>query len=1461
MRFESAIRDRAFNRPQSMISLDQPILHSAPESAAAHEFRPPVRRLHKRNALLLAIALFAAVFGFYTAHDLQTYRLANRLLDEARAARKQQKYRESAKRLEEYVQLHPNDDQARVRLALDRAEAARSDWELLQAALDIEALLVRFPDDRELRRKAAELMIIGGRTADALIHIELLMESAPADAELQLLLARCYEGQGAGEIAIGIYRGIIGSDPQRIPAYERLAELLARTPDRHEEAEAVLDTMLAANPDKAEALLAHARYCLNRGELSRSWGDAWKAFSLEPDAADTLCLMGELAGSIQRSGADWADFDEAAVVQAVDRAIEQAPTEARLYVALAQLHLAQGRTVDARRSLQQGISNAGATRRELELCLADLLIAEGQFDQAAELTGRLRKEGLDAVMTAVLYARLAMARGNWPEAFQQLSKVRNEPRLRLDLALQIELHLARCCEELRHPAWRLAAFRRAVQIAPASIEARFGLAAAAEEEGLLEESASIYRSLIERPGAALRLAGVLLRLNERRPADERSWDELTALCEPKDNQPDSPEWVLVRAESLAAQGQLAQAEDTLARGCSRFPESTDLRCAWAGALSRSGRLEAAEAILEKASREQGLTRNVIQTKLRLRAAAQAPPSPADLARGLLDQIHELPKAEQFGLIEACAEGVEHASLLDLAARLWDELAALAPDDVVVRRHQLDLALQGGDDAVVLSRIGDLRRIEGEQGIYWRLGKVRRGLRSARLGAMDELDDASVVLHEVAAEYPTEPGLPLLRAEIAEVRGDLKLAADNYRDAIDAGARSPEVLLKTARLLSQLQRFNEVEQLLSQFTPDYGQAYATELGRLSAVAALQSGQLTTAVARAKNAVRGEGKEFGDYIWLGTVLDAAGDEQEAEAAFREACKISPDVPSARLALVEWLVRHDRRAEADAELQSAVALLPEPQATITSARGYAILERNEEAAAKFAAALKLAPDDHHVVFAAAEYFTQTGNLAQAEPLWQKICQCRRKECERQLPDARRGLVACLAARGKHPQIMAALELLRLNAEQFGASSADLKLKARLLALEPARGMRKEAVAILTHLSENSALSLDDQLLLARLHASLGDWPTARAELQNLLTVRPDDADLLAFGIRQAIEHEADDLEHADGWLSRLAGLEPLAFRTLALRVRFLIAQLRWDEARQVLRAGWTAPEAGARSGAANDRGRWSRQAALLADELAERLQRSGNALEAEEFWNDAEDYWRACLELSPDRAPEVIQFLARRGRRDEALELAELRVAASTPAEIAFALVNALQVGQAASPDDIRRVRALLEQGLLAAAPSNPQLLFSLANLAQVERQYGEAERLYHRTLELDPGNVLAANNLAYLLGMRGGSRTEALKLINRALELAGPIPSLLDTRAVVYSAAGRHEDAIADLEQALAEGSAPAAEFHLCQALLASRRRGAARTAYQKLLASKIGAAQLHPLERTAWDQFEREMQVQ
>jgi len=77
-------------------------------------------------------------------------------------------------------------------------------------------------------------------------------------------------------------------------------------------------------------------------------------------------------------------------------------------------------------------------------------------------------------------------------------------------------------------------------------------------------------------------------------------------------------------------------------------------------------------------------------------------------------------------------------------------------------------------------------------------------------------------------------------------------------------------------------------------------------------------------------------------------------------------------------------------------------------------------------------------------------------------------------------------------------------------------------------------------------------------------------------------------------------------------------------------------------------------------------------------------------------------------------------------------------------------------------------------------------------------------------------VALNNLAVFLGHRGKDLDQALEMVNKSIELAGPVGSLLDSRATVYLGMEEWEAAIDDLQEAISDSPTAPRYFHLAEA---------------------------------------------
>src|SRR5664279_1887248 len=77
-----------------------------------------------------------------------------------------------------------------------------------------------------------------------------------------------------------------------------------------------------------------------------------------------------------------------------------------------------------------------------------------------------------------------------------------------------------------------------------------------------------------------------------------------------------------------------------------------------------------------------------------------------------------------------------------------------------------------------------------------------------------------------------------------------------------------------------------------------------------------------------------------------------------------------------------------------------------------------------------------------------------------------------------------------------------------------------------------------------------------------------------------------------------------------------------------------------------------------------------------------------------------------------------------------------------------------------------------------PDEPVAQGTLALVLDASGRKADAERAYRATLELDPENAIAMNNLAFLLAERGEDLDQAAGLARRAVELAPDDADMID-----------------------------------------------------------------------------------
>jgi len=139
---------------------------------------------------------------------------------------------------------------------------------------------------------------------------------------------------------------------------------------------------------------------------------------------------------------------------------------------------------------------------------------------------------------------------------------------------------------------------------------------------------------------------------------------------------------------------------------------------------------------------------------------------------------------------------------------------------------------------------------------------------------------------------------------------------------------------------------------------------------------------------------------------------------------------------------------------------------------------------------------------------------------------------------------------------------------------------------------------------------------------------------------------------------------------------------------------------------------------------------------------------------------------------------------------------------------------------------------------------------------------ARDLYYQVLESRPKDYTALNNLAWLLALTGNEqeRQNAIPIIEKAIQLIGPKPTLLDTRAIVFQSIREYEKAEHDLQLAIGTQLNPVYLYHLACVQLSKGNKTAAKDSLQRAMEMGLSIQTVDPLERSNYRQVISDLQA-
>ena len=206
------------------------------------------------------------------------------------------------------------------------------------------------------------------------------------------------------------------------------------------------------------------------------------------------------------------------------------------------------------------------------------------------------------------------------------------------------------------------------------------------------------------------------------------------------------------------------------------------------------------------------------------------------------------------------------------------------------------------------------------------------------------------------------------------------------------------------------------------------------------------------------------------------------------------------------------------------------------------------------------------------------------------------------------------------------------------------------------------------------------------------------------------------------------------------------------------------------------------------------------------------------------------------SPERWLDACQLAIELNRWDAVDELGE-RAALRFPNLPVFPYFRGLALIESGDPRNAERQLKSARNLIVDRPQFESDVLTALAQLAHDQGDHPASDQWYEMAIEVFPQNLLALNNYAYYLALRGAKPERAVELAAKVVELAPGEANFEDTYAWTLHRAGDHQEALTWIELALFhEGDRPGATVleHAGDILDALGRTEEARARWQAAL---------------------------
>jgi tetratricopeptide (TPR) repeat protein len=1348
----------------------------------------PGRYFNWKLAIVLVISLIVLAVS---AFGLRQWRRTNRAeqgLILGNKAYDEHRWEDAAEHLGSYIALERNDVPTLLKYADAQLKVKPSKPNRIQQAISAYRTVLRL--DRGNSEAAMQLMEIylglggpGDGEAELIARRQLEVKDDP---ELRRKLALALAGQRKFKEAADELKNIIKQHPEQILAYETLGRLIEERPEDFKDMPSQwFNQAVEKNPSSALAYIIRAGFYRRSENLSAALNDLAQAEKKDlSDPTVRLRLAQELINS---NALDEAEVHLAAVM-------ESSPDDKDLWTTWANLALKSKSKEKMLKIAENGLKELSSQPWDFMPLAAELFIRCGRLEDANDCISKMRQKDISSASVTFLQGLVAAEQGHLNDAvkyWRQSMESGNK-------SVNVRLAMASALSRLGNTQSAEQQLRSLISEDPSSFEGYLALAKLLAQSGNWAEAADLAARAIElspkNQEPVLLYLQAQIQLLSANPGDQGTVNtqllnniqqQLSVL---EKNSESAGEVKLLQFQLALQQDKLTQAETLVAQLKETNLPKVKIVMAQAELLTAQAKMD--EAIL------------------RLNEAVKEFPESVDLVRYLailLDRKGSQKECEAcikeaLGRIEAPIARRDLGLLLAQFYTRWeqsasvytllDKLAQELPNDIPIKRRLLMCKQVINDPERAQVIVNDIKSIEGEGGWQWRYEQAKL------LFTMDDFKNhypqILSLLQQNMQINPNDQTSHLLLARTYERAGKMQLAISMYREILSQSPDDLRVIIPAVAALYSQRQYDEAEQILNRVPRK--KLYNPELQRLQLQSYLRRGQLDSASEILQDLLVNDPNNQAACLSLALLKIRQDDYDQASKLLDKLKILNPNSLAVNAALIQLNIHQGKKAEALKISDEVVKNLNNASAYILRARTYATLHQADKAIKDLDHTVSIEPDNAEVWAARSDFYRSAGQIKSASADIKQALSLDPNNLQLQ----KRAIPLFLAS-GDIDMIHEGKAILEKALESDANDIQFQLLKARTELVEGTAPAIESARQILQKITEDQPENPEAWVLLGETEIKQGRPGKAMEAALGGLAYGPENRSLLLLKARA---EAAKSPVLAIPTLKLLHELDPGDLDTVVLMADTYIMSGEPKKAVDLLKEQLTVCDVSER---------------IKCDSaLAVALYKSGDKTAAQKEFD-------SLLESEPnDPDPLLAQVQLLKDDKDwgrlydKVVNWYEKHPGdISTPVTIARSLM----------PIENDHARKTAEEILRMVIKDNSDCTKAIMNLAillQISGRSTESAQLYERVLKLEPDNVIAINNLAWIICEVQGKPKEALELALRGSKIDPNYCDLIDTRGVIYYRLDEFDKAVRDFNECikLYPGITPSSigtRFYLARAL--------------------------------------------